>query len=55
VKAGDDPGEKVDRFGVVPLDAPAVRVSETDGVVGGKVGPLELPGGGGADDEFESY
>jgi len=55
VKAGDDPGEKVERFGVVPLDAPAVRGSEAHGVVGREVGPLELPGGGDADDELETY
>ena len=55
VKAGDDAGEKVERFGVVPLDAPAVRASETYGVIGGEVGPLELPGGGDADDQFERY
>jgi hypothetical protein len=55
VKAGDDPGEKVERLGVVPLDAPAVRASEAHGVVGREVGPLELPGGGDADDEFEPY
>ena len=41
VKAGDDPGEKVERLGVVPLDAPAVRAAEAHGVVGRGVGPLQ--------------
>jgi hypothetical protein len=33
VKEGDDPGEKVERLGEVPFDAPAVRAAEAHGVV----------------------